>query len=62
MFDDDNVHAVHQDDILKLSGGGNLLSLISIKLETLWKAFRGLLWKMEHLALILYDDIPIFYI
>lgn len=22
MFDDDNVHSVHQDDILKLSGGG----------------------------------------
>ena len=24
MFDDDNVHPVHKDDILKLSGGGKL--------------------------------------
>ena len=32
MFDDDNVHPVHKDDILKLSGGGKLkfLNLLNL--------------------------------
>ena len=36
MFDDDNVHPVHKDDILKLSGGGKLKKIYLIEYKLLW--------------------------